>query len=256
MTYPTSVGTGDLLPPLAVISTRLDGDGVRLMHPIDLAFLDVDVRRVESGSTSINGHTVTVLTKVDRVRKTFGQYSVYRIFSDMNRGALPLRMEVFNCSNDDETDMICGLPPDRLCDGLAIPFPQQLVVGVQVQEVSPGFFYPTEGEIQELGAGRMVNGTVKGLLPHHTTKWSTYRVESSRPMSVAMFESKFPTNTLVHYKSTNENKLTGELDDIGELVTRPIASRTTSNHPWTWHWWVAALVPLLLLSIWQLRRRA
>ena len=226
------------------------------MHPIDLAFLDDDVRRVENGSTSIDGHSVTVLTKVDRVRGKHGEYSTYRIFADMSRGALPLRIEVFNCTDDTGEDMICGLLPDRLCDGLAIPSPQKLVVGVQVQEIAPGFFYPTEGEIQELGAGRMVNGTVKELLPHRTTKWTTYRVEPNRPMSDKMFESKFPTNTLVHYKSTNENKLTGELDDIGELVTRPIASRTTSNHPWTWHWWVAALVPLLLLSIWQLRRRA
>lgn len=254
--YPMMVGVGDLLPPLSVIGEALNGDGYRLMHPVDIAFIGGDVLTLESGSTVIDGRPVTLITRVDRVKNQKGTFLIHRIFSDVARGAIPLRIEKYECFTDEDSKIICGLPPDRLCDGLAPPFPQQLVVSVKVVEVSPAFFYPGEGEVKEMGAISMVEGVAKEVHAMRTTKWSTFRVEPNKPMSDEMFEAKFPANTLVRYQSTNENKLTGEMDDIGELVTRPIAAGTKPLTSWNWLWWSAAIVPLVLLGVRRFRRRA
>lgn len=208
------------------------------------------------GTATIDGVETQVVTKAWRPAGNLpkGIWLVLRAFVDLNRGGIPLRVESF-AGRDDDLDGLFAAKALPLT-GDAPPLPNWIIRDVEIKEVTPGMYYPMRG-FQDLliPAPECVDPRApKSSAVGQTIEWRAFRVEPNRKMSPAMFEMKFPGNTVPRDATTNEMWLTGDANEHAELVVNRAMPKV--GNKW---WWNAGLVGGVGMAalglVWFVRKR-
>ena len=232
---PIVAGTVDFFPPLALPESDWKGT----VHRMDQFFAPGHGRAEWIGTMMIDGVETQVVTKAWRPVGSLPKeiWLVIRAFVDMNRGGIPLRVEGF-AGTDKDLDVLFAAKALPLT-GDAPPLPNWIIRDVEIKEIAPGMYYPMRGfEDQLTRAGENIDVKTKPRsVLHQTTEWRAFRVEANRKMTPAMFEMKFPGNTVLRDATTNETWLTGDANEHAERVVNRAMPKV--GNKW---WWNAGLV--------------
>jgi len=220
----------EYFPPLAMPSEAWHGK----THPIDSFFRQNPVAQCVVGDHLLGDVTTKVVVKCwNVVPPEKSGFNIERAYLDLDRGAIPLRIEYGHVTRVSNLEKF-GTAPYGAGGECA---PLRIVHGIELSQVRPEVHYPVRGFDDRMGpeAKQRVGKNVGPLVVYETTNWSVSKVEIDRVMSPEMFELKFPPNTAFHDAKTNEVRVTGGVDGFAELAinraVRPVKSRSG------WLWW-------------------
>lgn len=175
-----------------------------------------------------------------------------RAFLDIDRGALPLRIEFFNGPLDSFRDFK-GICFDH--KQLRAAF---VVTDIELREYKhkdSSFWYPQAGVIQRLSraasAAEAVSPAQPDMCVREMTTWRVLDLELDRPMSRENFEFDFPDQTLFVNGPTGELMISGDADGVAKrYVQGSIAGAPRQTAQWP-YWLVGGVFSICLLFAWR-----
>ena len=226
-----------------------------IAHPIDKFFWMLDGGRANVIGEAVIDDRRLLLVYVERDDASM------RAFVDLNAGAIPRRIEVFN-----------GKVPTEFGRDFLGPCENhpQLTAGEIVRDIvidqfeAPGdqvFHYPTAGIVCELSRTANPADAISSAQPevavHRTATWKVDLVECGREMDPADFALRFPPGTIFVDEGKQATFLTGDIDgEVTRIVDGVILASSSSR------WRSMAIIAMTLLALavivwggWRLRRR-
>lgn len=216
-----------------------------------------------TGATSsrIVGHELVDSTETVVLERTLpingsNRNRVYLAYCDLSRGAIPLRIEVYETASGQSTgeQLWSRLNWDGILQENEFSFPQYVIDTVQVKNFD-GVWYPVSGRVRQFtpsGPDRL-DPLVAGL----EWTWDCYQVNTKFTPTPDMFALKFPEETIFVDHTINETRLVGDVDGYAERVIggiRPNDNRPLGRSLWFWGA-VAISISGVLILLWKRLRQ-
>lgn len=227
-------------------------------NPIDDFFgqyLGVGKARI-LGEVKLHG-TVTSLIEVQLPADPTGMIRSARAFLDVERAALPLRLEFFNGPIEQSGELL-GICYEH--SELRASF---VVTDIDIRKYENGavsVWYPRAGVINRLSRATSPAEAVSKAQPdisvHEVTTWHVDQVELDRPMSPENFAFEFPEKTLYVNGPTGELMVTGDADQVAKRYVQGSLSTIPHRNTYRPYWLPAAvsLMAIILALVWWRRK--
>ena len=204
------------------------------------------------GEYLLDGVKTSVVVKAWETRSASDTtWLVQRAYIDVERGALPLRIEIGTSGDLPDVARMVVEPYPHSSDFL----PSCVIRDVSIASLKADMFYPIRGIEDSMGPHPDDAGEqkVRRLVPFQTSTWDVRSVECDREMSSEMFELKFPPNTAFHDARTNETRVVGDKEGFSELAINRALQPVKSRTAWLW-WGVPSGMSLLVILFVAFRR--
>jgi hypothetical protein len=252
-------------PPLGRVG--LENPWSSMMHPpivmppnqwgARLNPCDEFIRLAEQGDGFVAG-AVTLESRPLLLAVVRSAHRSMRAFVDITRGAIPVRLEIFDYELSDEFEP--AFP------GVCIDHPkltaQHIVEAIEIKELpvdGESFFYPVSGRSLELSRAASEDDAIstvqKQLAAYFSHEWTALRVEPGFELNDPGFSLPFPSGTVFLDDASGDSWVVG---DPGEALVRLSESAVSlTRRPVSYVWWfaVGAAAVILLLVVWSKRRK-